>query len=560
MKFKKFFVILTLFIVLFISVNSINAVSDDSMDNITSEIDDSIMHNDDVVLNAIENDTESNELSSTNEDIILQKQGSDTSKAAVKSTSSKSKLKIKPYSNFVKDGNKFYMRLVDENGNPVANKKLTINFNGKNDVKTTNKNGDFFTIISSSKSIASFKVTAKGDKKYYSLSKNINIHVLKSFSITIGNSKLLTNGYLRVYLNGPTNLISHKYVKIIIGKKVFKKTTGHEGVIVIKPKLAPKYYNIQVKHGKLIVYKRIKCVEGDVLDPLEASVPTRNGVPNVDLMPFNYILGNNNAKYTLDKSQYLETIKRDSYSLYLFGKLPKYTFFKVKSSPNVYHIMKREKWNVIERAINTEIVKKNKYHYWPKSITVSLQGRAYTYTEVRDIQNTEYTCGSAASSVCSQALRNFYSEKFFEVGTNSLAGKGVDIPVLKKFLDENNFQTYYFDGKTINDAVKQTKKGYALVAFLSRHYVAVIDVSPDGKKILVSNSYGDYDVGGLNKVPTGWVSLSYFKTKFGNTGLVVKSDYKLSKKTERQVKCFYLSMGVKWQRQNTNEWIPEIGL
>lgn len=108
--------------------------------------------------------------------------------------------------------------------------------------------------------------------------------------------------------------------------------------------------------------------------------------------------------------------------------------------------------------------------------------------------------------------------------------------------------------------MEELKNSGALVAFLNFHYVSVIDVSPDGKKILVSNSYGAYNVGGMNKVPTGWVSLKYFKTKFGNTGLVVKNDYKLSQGTQNQINNFYSSMGTDWHRQNTKEKIPEIGL
>ena len=105
-------------------------------------------------------------------------------------------------------------------------------------------------------------------------------------------------------------------------------------------------------------------------------------------MPGNYVMGDGNAKYTLLKSQYKETIKRDSYSLYLYDKLPKYTFFKTKASPNTYHILKREKWNVIERTLNKKLVKANKYSYWPGSITTNLEGKSYTYPVVRDVQNT----------------------------------------------------------------------------------------------------------------------------------------------------------------------------
>ena len=64
--------------------------------------------------------------------------------------------------------------------------------------------------------------------------------------------------------------------------------------------------------------------------------------------------------------------------------------------------------------------------------------------------------------------------------------RGVNIPVIKKVLEQNHFKAYYFDENTIDSALEELKNGGALVAFLNFHYVSVIDVSPDGKKILVS--------------------------------------------------------------------------
>lgn len=559
MKFNKYLIVFTLFLLLLIGIGAVNAVSDNSTDNVTSEIDSSILQNNEGAMEEdLGSNNESNVESSANDEIIKQDQSSVKLSTTVKKTTKKSNLTVVTHSNFVKKGGKYYLYLVDEKGNSVANKKLSLTFNGKILEKTTDKNGKVSIDVDLSKSASSVKVDFKGDTKYNAFSKRIYFYIENSLSIVIGNSRLLTNGYLRVYLRGPVNMVSHKSVKITIGKKVFTKETTYEGFLLIKPKLSSGKYNIIVKYDKYKTSKKISCVKGDVVDPLKVVIPPKNGVPDVDRMPKEYIMGNGYAKYTLLKSQYLEAVNRDSYSLYLYGKLSKYTFFKVKTSPNTYHIMKREKWNVIERALNTEIVKKNKYSYWPQSITVSLNGKSYTYSEVRDIQNTEVTCGATSASVCTQALRNFHSEKFFQVQTKTV--KGVNIPVLKAALDRNGFKTEYFNGKSIDNAIKQVKSGAALVAFLPRHYVSIIDVSPDGSKVLVSNSYGDYNVGGLNKVPTGWVSLSYFKTKFANTGLIVRLDYKLSEDVQNEVKCFYLSMRTNWQRQNTNEKIPEIGL
>ena len=162
-------------------------------------------------------------------------------------------------------------------------------------------------------------------------------------------------------MHGSKKAISGKTIKITIGQKKFIRNTTSEGFVVIKPKVTPKTYNIVAEYGRYSLSKKVKCIEGNVKDPLKTSVSTVNGVPDIDVMPSNYVMGYDNARYILKKAQYQETIKRDSYCLFLYGKLSKYTFFKTKESPKIYHILKRVKWNVIERALNIKLVKKNKY-------------------------------------------------------------------------------------------------------------------------------------------------------------------------------------------------------
>ncbi len=486
----------------------------------------------------------SDSLSNTSESEISQ----GTNNAATKT-----KLKIFLNSNFVKKGGKYSMYLTDSNGKAVANKIVKVTIDGKTYKIKTSKTGKFGVKVKSSKSSVKLKVKANGDKRHYSISKNIRVYIKNTFKINIGNSKLLTNGYLRIYLQGSSKVISKRSLKITIGKKVFRKKTNSEGFIILKPQVKAKTYKICVKFGKCKRWKNVRCIEGNVTDPLKNTIPTKKGVPDIDVMPGNYVMGDGNAKYTLLKSQYKETIKRDSYSLYLYDKLPKYTFFKTKASPNTYHILKREKWNVIERTLNKKLVKANKYSYWPGSITANLEGKSYTYPVVRDVQNTGYNCGPASSSVCSQALKNYYSERYFQVKGHCV--DGMNIPDIKNLLENHGFKTHYFYDDSINRAMNELKTGAAIIAYLPNHYVSVIDISPDGKKILVSNSYGSYDVGS-KQVPTNWVSLKYFKSKFAGIGLVVKLNYNLGRDTQNQITNYYKSMGGKWTAQNVHERIP----
>ena len=53
--------------------------------------------------------------------------------------------------------------------------------------------------------------------------------------------------------------------------------------------------------------------------------------------------------------------------------------FKSKDSPKVKHIIKRENWNVIERALNTKLVKKNKYDI--NDLLLNCREKGYFKTE-----------------------------------------------------------------------------------------------------------------------------------------------------------------------------------
>ena len=473
----------------------------------------------------------------------------------VTSNSTKEDLKIVKNSNFVKKGNTYYMKLTTSNGKAVANKKLSVSFNGKTYAKTTDCNGRFGIATKKTSTSGMLNITFKGDKTYNAFSKSYKLYIVNMLSINIANAKLLTNGYLKIYITASKKFIANNTVKISIGGKVFKKKANVEGFVVIKPQLSTKKYTVTVDINKYSKTKKVKCIKGDVKNPFKTKVAMVNGAPDIDSMPSNFVKGIGDAKYTLTKEQYQEVLKRDSYALFLYGKLSKYVCFKSKSAPKTYHILHRSKWNVIEQAINIKLVKKNGYNYWPSSVTASLKGKSLTYSEVRDIQNYGYTCGPTSASVCSQALKKYYSEKYFQ--TEAHVTDGINIPDLKNVLEDNGFKASYY--YSVDSGVSQLAKGgVALIAFLPNHYVSVIDVSKDGKKILVSNSYGAYNVGGNSRIPTGWVSLSKFKAKFAGVGLVVKLNYKLSKNVKTQIKNYYQSMGPNWARQNTNERIPNV--
>lgn len=463
------------------------------------------------------------------------------------------KTQVNCYSNFVLNGNMLYVFLVDEFARGVSG-KVSITICGKTYVRKTDANGkaSIQILLDPLKKYA-VNVKFDGNDRYKSCFKKLNIMVTKYTFIRIENTKLLTNGYLRVYLKDASKAdIWKKTMTIKVGSKIFTKTTNSEGMIVFKPKAGEKTYKVMVKYGKYVISKIVKGIKGNVKDPLSVKIPLKNGVPDIDLMPGNYVTADGNAKYTLKKSQYLEVLKRDSYCLFLNNKLTKYVFFKTTSHPNTNHIIQREKWNVIEKEINRRLVDANRYGYWPASVTVSLKGKAYTYHEVRDIQDTGYTCGPTSCSMCSQVLKNYLCEKYIAKKSGTTPWDGTACSGMVMALDAKCFNCTYFYRDSCDYAMNELKKGgCALVFHTKNHYVAVLDISNDGKRVLVSNSYGTY-----NNIPSGWLTVKYMKTKYYkdyDDGLIVRLNYKLSNSVKNSINCYYTSMGKNWAKHNIHE-------
>ena len=469
---------------------------------------------------------------------------------------SKVSTQITESANFVQRNKYLYFQLTDSNRNVISGKKVSIKFNGKTYTRKTNSNGQVSIKIKSYKYKNSIKIKFNGDNQFASSYKKLKFYVVtEHFSINIGNSKFLTNGFIRFYLKYADNPISKKTVTIKVGGKKFKLKTNSEGIAVIKPNLKAGIYNVKAKYSKYYSTKNLKCRNGYVMDPLNEIIPLKNGKPDVDLMPKNYVWGDGNAKYTLKKSQYREVLKRDSYCLFLNGKLTKYTFFKTKYHNTLNHIIKREKWNVIERKINYMLVEKNRNKFWPEKITVSLKGKSYKYPWVRDPQDNGHTCGPTSCSMCSQVLKNYVCERYLaKLAKTDEYGTSCNNMIVA--MEKNKFSADYFYKSTFGYALKEVKNGGAALIFHAyNHYVSILDISKDGKKVLVSNSYGTYD-----NIPTGWVKVSYMKKKFSNIdeSLIVKLNYKLSDSTKNKINNYYSNMGKNWVAKDTHQSIGGI--
>ena len=492
--------------------------------------------------------------------------------SAVNSTFNITVLKINatiaPGNTTILRGNYFEMYLKNDEGHGIRNGKIDFSINGKTYRTTTDEKGCAKVKITDFAKNYSFKISFIGSSYYNAVSKTVTLVVRDTTSLVIGNARVFTNAHLRIYLKSPSqSLISKKKVTIVIDGKSITKTTNNEGMIIFKPKLGVGEHEISAFFEgnqnaiESNTSKKISCYKGDTKNPFKSKIPLKGGVPDIDRMTLYFAMADGDMQYTLTKQQYLEVIKRDSYSLFLNKKLSKYVMFKTKDEPKIYHILKREKWNVIERAINTKIVKKNKHNYWPSKITVSLKGKSYTYAEVRDEQNTGYSCGPTSASMCSQVLKHYVNEKYLTKKAGTSPYYGSSTKGLKKALEMNNFKCSIYYKSSFGKALKQLKKGgCALVFHTWGHYVSILDISKNGKKVLVGNPSGDYDHGS-HKIPTKWLTVSYMKGRFNNydtSGLIVKLKYNLKKSTKTKVNNYYKSMGSGWTRQNTSERIPQI--
>ena len=175
---KKSTFMFFLIILLFLVIGAASANDNNSTDVIQETQDDTPITSAD--LN--ENDSNDNEgiLKNTNEKTdelksdssssIIKSESTATNNNVAKSTT-KTKLKVVTYANFVKKGSKYYMYLVDSQGNPVAKKKVKVTLNGKTYKKTTGNDGKFAVKVKSTKSAVTLKIKSSANSKYYALSK-----------------------------------------------------------------------------------------------------------------------------------------------------------------------------------------------------------------------------------------------------------------------------------------------------------------------------------------------------------------------------------------------------
>jgi len=468
-------------------------------------------------------------------------------------------------------------RYTDNNGYRLILTPITINIGTERFIVKTDDNGYYKYNYKTSKiGINNVSVSYPGNDKYKGDNKKNTFNVINALNviidtplkaknasqmniriyITYKNSSILktiNQGTVKVYIANQTLTSNVKYGKAIISHKLPSKLGNYTIIAnyIINNLTYSSQKNIE------LTSKEISSSESAILgnkDPKTEQIKITNGIPNLVYMT-NYVWADEDGTYTLTKSQIEEVFKQDSYSLYLNKYMSKYVAFKTLNESNIYHVLKREKWNVIEKAINKIRVKTAK-GTTPNNITVNLKDKEYTYGEARAIQSTEYTCGPTATSVCTQTLRNYVNEHTLAVEFKTYTYTGTYAKYITPALKKHNMTAEYIYKNTFDSALTKLSNGGCTIVFYGvNHYVSIIDISKDKTKVLVSNSYGNYSLGG-GKIPNGWVNVSLMKKRFAKdsfAGLLVKLNYSLSSSTKTNVNNLYNNFGSAWSRKNTKE-------
>lgn len=294
-----------------------------------------------------------------------------------------------------------------------------------------------------------------------------------------------------------------------------------------------------------------------------------NGTPKVSQMKTGnktYEMVNLNKKYTLTTEQYFQVFNRDSQIMQLHDyTMSAYTCFECQEEPNKIMVIERERWNAIEEAWHYYMVKgKGKKRFsvipYPKMVIDFANKRSTLDGEnigwksekcniyyVADNQNTGYTCGPTACSVCTQVLHKYYSERNLQELIHATSSSGSSYTTHAQQLKKLGFTASVYNG--INTAVSWLKERKPCVWHVHWHYIALTDIAENGD-ILVCNSTTSSGYGPF----TGWRTQTAVKNANGGSAVKIGLNWNISSEEKQRLQNFYTNMGGKWnKKENKNE-------
>lgn len=294
-----------------------------------------------------------------------------------------------------------------------------------------------------------------------------------------------------------------------------------------------------------------------------------NGTPKVNEMKTGnktYEMVNTNKTYTLTTDQYFKVFNRDSQIMQIQDyTMSAYTCFECEEEPNKIMVIERERWNAIEEAWHYYMVKgkgKKKFSVipYPKMVidfpnkrstfdgsTINWKSEKCNIYYVADNQNTGYTCGPTACSVCTQVLHKYYSERNLQELIHATSSSGSSYTTHAEKLRGLGFTASVYNG--IKTAVSWLKERKPCVWHVHWHYVALTDIAENGD-ILVLNSTSSSGYGPF----TGWRTQTTVKNANGGSAVKIGLNWNISSEEKQRLQNFYQNMGGKWnKKENKNE-------
>ena len=322
--------------------------------------------------------------------------------------------------------------------------------------------------------------------------------------------------------------------------------------------------------------------DSDAQNPFKTKIPliTENGVtkPNLSkwkVQGYTFKWADENGTYTIPKKYYREVMERDAKTMQLTlhttekMSMSKYVLFscgqKDTNENLIYYIIRREKWNTIEKAINYVLVYGDgsddyKYKDYMEQITINLggknkwagttinlKGKEYNYWFVVDQQGDTSTeggsCGPTSASMITQYLHNFSSE--WQISKK--VGNARGIPEYNHYLTSLNLNSSERLGS--KGIVRELKKGKPIFIHIPNHYSMLADISDDGSKILVFNPSRNYSIS------AGWQKTSYVQGRLSAGGQAYSPNLSISESEKTQLLNLLENLGGVWNRKlDYSDW------
>lgn len=322
--------------------------------------------------------------------------------------------------------------------------------------------------------------------------------------------------------------------------------------------------------------------DSDAQNPFKTKIPliTENGVtkPNLSkwkVQGYTFKWADENGTYTIPKKYYREVMERDAKTMQLTVhttdkmSMSKYVIFscgqKDTNENLIYYVIRREKWNTIEKAINYVLVygagsDDYKYKEYMEQITINLggknnwagttinlKGKEYNYWFVVDQQGDTSTvggsCGPTSASMITQYFHNFSSE--WQISKK--VGNARGISEYNNYLTSLNLNSSERLGS--KGIVRELKKGKPIFIHTPNHYSMLADISDDGSKILVFNPSRNYSIS------AGWQKTSYVQGRLSAGGHAYSPNLSISESEKTQLLNLLENLGGVWNRKlDYSDW------